>query len=373
MRIFDNCILENKVIFFDGGFDENVFIRFCIISYHIKEQKMKRNPQRRTQKHKKGGNEVNIDTICDELNYLNQLKSTNLDYVQSKMVENYLEKIDETLKNDQSIAKSKVICMVDFTYNYGPVKKKKIKNVEALLDLLIANRGVDDSSKISDTDFQTHVHEFEKLHHALEEYLVLKKKDAHKFGIFKNKKKITYYSGINDTIQQKMATTGKNNLAMMVVPPTMAEPKAPIRKTPYPMPKMSIQKTLKVLQKPIPKELQKAVSEMSIQKTLKVLQKAVPKTMKKRKFPRFFKMKLWKRATPKKQSKTPAMAKMRSSLVDLSIQNIYSKPDNIPVATTIHKSKSHTKKEYMKNQHKKSLKHDKKHPKKSLQSVRLIV
>jgi hypothetical protein len=332
---------------------------------------MKRNPQRKTQKHKKGGNEVNIDTICDELNYLNQLKSTNLDYVQSKMVENYLEKIDETLKNNQSIAKSKVICMVDFTYNYGPVKKKKIKNVEALLDLLIANRGVDDSSKISDTDFQTHVHEFEKLHHALEEYLVLKKKAASNFGMFKNNKKIAHYSAINDMIQQKM-DTGKNLLAAVVVPPPMDKPKAPIRKTPYPMPKMSMKKTLKVLQKPIPKELPKAVSEMSIQKTLKVLQKAVPKTMKKGKLPRFFKMKLWKRATPKKQAKTPAMAKMRSSPMDLSLQNIYSKPETMPVAT-IHKSKSHTRKEYMKNQHKKSLKHDKKHPKKSLQSVRLIV
>ena len=323
---------------------------------------MKRNPQRktqrRTQKHKKGGNEVNIDTICDELNYLNQLKSTQLDYVQSKMVENYLEKIDETLKNNQSIAKSKVICMVDFTYNYGPVKQKKIKNVEALLDLLIANVGVDASSKISDTDFQTHVHEFEKLHYALEEYLVLKKKAASNFGMFKNKKKITYYSGINDMIQ-----------------PKMVKPKVPIRKTPYPMPKMSIQKTLKVLQKPIPKELPKPVSEMSMKKTLKVLQKAVPKampksiqkTMKKGKLPNIFKMKLWKRA------KTPVMAKMRKSPVEDSLQTIYSKSETMPVATAIHKSKSHTKKEYMKNQHKKSLKQLKKHPKKSLESVRLIV
>lgn len=322
---------------------------------------MKRNPQiklqRKTQKHKKGGDEVNIDTICDELNHLNQLKNTQLDYVQSKMVENYLEKIDETLKNNQSIAKSKVICMVDFTYNYGPVKQKKIKNVEALLDLLIANVGVDASSKISDTDFQTHVHEFEKLHFTLEEYLVLKKKDAHKFGMFKNKKKITYYSGINDMIQQKMA-----------------KPKVPIRKTPYPKPKMSIQKTLKVLQKPIPKELPKVVSEMSMKKTLKVLQKAVPKavpkampksiqkTMKKGKLPNIFKMKLWKRATPKKQDKTPVIAKMRNRPVEVSLQTIYSKSETMPVATAIHRSKSHTRKEYMK-----------KHPKKSLESVRLIV
>lgn len=335
---------------------------------------MKENPQRKTQrktqKHKKGGDEVNIDidTICDELNHLNQLKNTQLDYVQSKMVENYLEKIDESLKNNQSIAKSKVICMVDFTYNYGPVKQKKIKNVEALLDLLIANVGVDASSKISDTDFQTHVHEFEKLHFTLEEYLVLKKKAASNFGMFKNKKKITYYSGINDMIQQKMA-----------------KPKVPIRKTPYPKPKMSIQKTLKVLQKPIPKELPKVVSEMSMKKTLKVLQKAVPKampksiqkTMKKGKLPNIFKMKLWKRATPKKQDKTPVMAKMRNRPVEVSLQTIYSKSETMPVATAIHKSKSHTRKEYMKNQHKKSLKHDKrqnkKHPKKSLQSVRLIV
>lgn len=329
---------------------------------------MKRKTQRKTQKHKKGGDEVNIDidTICDELNHLNQNKSTQLDYVQSKMVENYLEKIDETLKNNQSIAKSKVICMVDFTYNYGPVKQKKIKNVEALLDLLIANVGMDASSKISDIDFQTHVHEFEKLHFALEEYLVLKKKDAHKFGMFKNNKKITYYSGINDMIQ-----------------PKMAKPKVPIRKTPYP--KMSIQKTLKVLQKPIPKELPKPVSEMSMKKTLKVLQKAVPKampksiqkTMKKGKLPNIFKMKLWKRATPKKQAKTPGMAKMRNRPVEVSLQTIYSKSETIPVATAIHKSKSHTKKEYMKNQHKKSLKQPKRqnknNPKKSLESVRLIV
>ena len=320
---------------------------------------MKRNPQRKTQKHKRGGNEVNIDTICDELNYLNQIKSTELDYVQIKMVENYLEKIDETLKNDQSIAKSKVICMVDFTHNYGPVKQKKIKNVEALLDLLIANVGVDDSSNITDTDFQTHVHEFEKLHHALEEYLLLKKKAASNFGMFKNKKKIAHYSALNDMIQQKMA-----------------KPKVPIRKTPYPMPKMSIQKTLKVIQKPIPKELPKAVSEMSMKKTLKILKKAVPKTMKKRKLPEFFKMKLWKRATPKKQTKTPAMMKTRNSPVELSLQTIYSKPDNVPVAAILSKSKSHTRKEYMKNQHKKSLKHDKRqnknHHKKSKEVVLIV-
>ena len=344
---------------------------------------MKSKTQRRTQKHKKGGNEVNIDTICDELNYLNQLKSTQLDYVQSKMVENYLEKIDETLKNDQSIAKSQVICMVDFVYNYSQKEKKKIKNVEALLDLLIANMGLDASSKLSDTDFQTHVHEFEKLHHALEEYLLLKKKDAHRFGMFKNKKKITYYSGINDMIQRNLAAIGKNNLAVEVVPPppmVISEPKAPIRKTPYPMPKISMKKTLKVLQKAVPKEMPKAVSEMSMKKTLKVLHKAVPKAMpkavpnttKKRKLPRFFKMKLWKRATPKNRPNTPAMAKMRNSPMELSLQTIYSKSETIPVAE-IHRSKSHTREEYMKNQHKKSLKHNKKQNKKSLQSVRLIV
>jgi hypothetical protein len=337
---------------------------------------MKSKTQRRTQKHKKGGNEVNISTICDELNYLNQLKSTQLDYVQSKMVENYLEKIDETLKNDQSIAKSQVICMVDFVYNYSQKEKKKIKNVEALLDLLIANMGLDASSKLSDTDFQTHVHEFEKLHHALEEYLLLKKKDAHNFGMFKNKKKITYYSGINDMIQQKMSVIGKNNLAVEVVPPPMAKPKVPIRKTPYPMPKMSMKKTLKVLHKAVPKDLPK----MSFKKTFKVLQKAVPKAMpkavpnttKKRKLPRFFKMKLWKRATPKNRPNTPVMAKMRNSPMELSLQTIYSKSEAIPVAE-IHRSKSHTREEYMKNQHKKSLKHNKKQNKKSLQSVRLIV
>lgn len=343
---------------------------------------MKRNPQRKTQKriqkHKKGGNEVNIDTICDELNYLNELKSTELDYVQSKMVENYLEKIDETLKNDQSIAKSRVICMVDFTYNYGPVKKKKIKNVEALLDLLIANVGVDDSSNITDTDFQTHVHEFEKLHHALEEYLVLKKKAASNFGMFKNNKKIAHYSAINVMIQQKMST-GKNSLAVAEVP------KVPIRKTPYPMPKMSIQKpipkdlpkmsiqkTLKVLQKPIPKELPKVVSEMSMKKTLKMLKKAVPKSVKKRKFQNPFKMKLWKRSTQKNRPKTPVFAKTRNSPVELNLQTIYSKPDNVPVATAIHNSKYHTRKEYMKNQYKKSLKQDKRQNKKSKEVVLII-
>jgi hypothetical protein len=329
---------------------------------------MKRNPQRRTKKHKKGGNEVNIGTVCDELNYLNQLKSTQLDYVQSKIVENYLEKIDDTLKNDQSIAKSKVICMVDFVYNYSQKEKKKIKNVEALLDLLIANVGLDASSKLSDTDFQTHVHEFEKLHFALEEYLVLKKKDAHNFGMFKNKKKITYYSGINDMIQSKMAAIGKNNLAVVVGPPPMAKPKVPIRKTPYPMPKMSMKKTFKVLQKAVPKDLPK----MSFKKTFKVLQKAVPKTTKKRKLPGFFKMKRWKRATPKNRPNTPAMVKMHNRPVEVSLQTIYSKSETIPVAK-IHKSKSHTRKEYMKNQYKKSLKQPKKQPKKSLESVRLIV
>lgn len=352
---------------------------------------MKRKTQRRTQKHKRGGNEVNISTICDELNYLNQLKSTQLDYVQSKMVENYLEKIDETLKNDQSIAKSQVICMVDFVYNYSQKEKKKIKNVEALLDLLIANVGLDASSKLSDTDFQTHVHEFEKLHHALEEYLLLKKKDAHKFGMFKNKKKITYYSGINDMIQGNLAAIRKNNLAVEVVPPppmVISEPKAPIHKTPYTKPKMYMKKTLKALKNAVPKEMPKAISEMSMKKTLKVLHKAVPKampkempkempkamskTMKKRKFPQFFKMKLWKRATPKKQARTPVMAKMRNSPMELSLQNIYSKSEAMPVAE-IHRSKSHTREEYMKNQHKKSLKHNKKQPKKYLESVRLIV
>jgi hypothetical protein len=353
---------------------------------------MKENPQRKTQrrsqKHKRGGNEVNISTICDELNYLNQLKSTQLDYVQSKIVENYLEKIDDTLKNNQSIAKSQVICMVDFVYNYSQKEKKKIKNVEALLDLLIANRGVDASSKLSDKDFQTHVHEFEKLHFALEEYLVLKKKDAHNFGMFKNKKKITYYFGINDMIQQKMAAIGKNNLAVVVGPPPMAKPKVPIRKTPYPMPKMSMKKTFKVLQKAVPKDLPK----MSFKKTFKVLQKvvpkavpkavpksvpkavpkAVPKTTKKRKLPGFFKMKRWKRATPKNRPNTPAMVKMHNSPVELSFQTIYSKSETIPFVK-IHKSKSHTRKEYMKNQYKKSLKQPKKQPKKSLESVRLIV
>jgi hypothetical protein len=142
------------------------------------------------------------------------------------------------------------------------------------------------------------------------------------------------------------------------------------------MPKMSMKKTLKVLQKAVPKDLPK----MSFKKTLKVLHKAVPKAMpkavpnttKKRKLPRFFKMKLWKRTTPKKQARTPVMAKMRNSPMELSLQTIYSKSEAIPVAE-IHRSKSHTREEYMKNQHKKSLKHNKKQNKKSLQSVRLIV
>jgi hypothetical protein len=121
-----------------------------------------------------------------------------------------------------------------------------------------------------------------------------------------------------------------------------------------------MKKTLKVLQKAMPKAIPKAVP------------KSIQKTMKKGNFHRFFKMKLWKRAAPKKQDKTPAMVKMRNSPVELSLQTIYSKSETIPVAK-IHRSKSHTRKEYMKNQYKKSLKQPKKQPKKSLESVRLIV
>jgi hypothetical protein len=123
---------------------------------------------------------------------------------------------------------------------------------------------------------------------------------------------------------------------------------------------MSFKKTFKVLQKAVPKAIPKAVP------------KSIQKTMKKGNFPRFFKMKLWKRATPKNRPKTPEMVKMRNSPVELSLQTIYSKSETMPVAK-IHKSKSHTRKEYMKNQYKKSLKQLKNHPKKYLESVRLIV